>query len=141
MLIGWIQFSQSIRNKNLAFHRLTGKVYVISVLLSSLGGFYIGYFATGGMVPALGFMSLAVVWFYTTLKAYLLIKNKRTEEHKKMMTYSYATCFAAVTLRLWLPVLMMYFQNFTISYSIVAWLCWIPNLIVAYFITRKQESA
>jgi len=53
------------------------------------------------------------------------------------MIYSYAACFAAVTLRIWLPLLTMIYGDFVKAYVIVAWLCWIPNIIVAGVITRR----
>ncbi len=55
-----------------------------------------------------------------------------------MMTYSYAACLAAVTLRLWLPILVPVLGNFVDAYVIVAWLSWVPNLMVAYLIVRKN---
>lgn len=60
--------------------------------------------------------------------------------HQKMMIYSYAACFAGVTLRVWLPLLTLIFGDFVKAYILVAWLCWIPNLMVAYLINRKLES-
>ena len=30
-------------------------------------------------------------------------------------------------------------NEFNIAYAIVAWLCWIPNLTIAYIITQKIE--
>lgn len=39
--------------------------------------------------------------------------------------------------RVWLPLLIMAFGDFIVAYSIVAWLCWVPNLLVANFIVRK----
>lgn len=138
LLIGWTQFSSKLRNKNIAVHQMTGKVYVISALVSSLAGIYIGIFATGGLVSSMGFICLGVIWFYTTLLAYLNIRNKRIAQHQKMMIFSYAACFAGVTLRIWLPILTNIFGDFITAYTIVAWLCWVPNLIVAYFITKRM---
>jgi hypothetical protein len=57
-----------------------------------------------------------------------------------MMIYSYAACFAAVTLRLWLPLLVIGFGDFIKAYTVVAWLCWVPNILVAYLIVRKLRS-
>jgi len=54
-----------------------------------------------------------------------------------MMIYSYAACFAAVTLRIWLPFLTMAFHDFNTGYRIVAFLCWVPNMIVAWFIVQR----
>ncbi|MDP2414804.1 DUF2306 domain-containing protein [Daejeonella sp.] len=137
LLIGWIQFNSKMRTRNILLHRQVGKLYLIAVFLSSIAGIYIGFYATGGIVSSLGFISLGIIWFYTTLMAYLHIRNKRIEQHQKMMIYSYAACFAAVTLRIWLPILIMIFGDFNKAYVIVAWLCWVPNLLVAKLITSR----
>jgi hypothetical protein len=117
--------------------RLVGKVYVISALLSSTAGFGIAFFATGGIVASLGFLCLAVIWFYTTLNANLKIRHNQQVPHQKMMIFSYAACFAAVTLRIWLPMLTSILGDFSIAYRIVAWMCWLPNIIVASLIVRR----
>jgi uncharacterized membrane protein len=137
LFIGWTQFSPKMRNSRMALHRKLGKVYVVAVLLSASAGIYIGFFATGGLISSTGFICLGIIWFYTTLKAYLHIKRGEIEKHQKMMVYSYSACFAAVTLRIWLPILTMVYGDFSKAYLVVAWLCWIPNLIVAYLITRR----
>ncbi len=139
LLIGWTQFSSKLRNKNMAVHRITGKVYVVSALVSSIAGIYIGIFATGGIVTSMGFICLGVIWFYTTLMAYIYIRNKQILQHQKMMIYSYAACFAGAALRIWLPILGIIFGDFITAYTIVAWLCWVPNLMVAYFITKRTK--
>jgi len=137
LLIGWIQFSASFRARNLSLHRLVGKIYVGSALLSSIAGIYIGFFATGGFVSGLGFILLGIIWFYTTLMAYLNIREKKIAAHQKMMIYSYAACFAGAALRLWLPLLIYLTGDFIIAYKIVAWLCWVPNLVLANTIIRR----
>lgn len=140
LFIGWTQFSPKMRNRRMALHRKLGKVYVAAVLISAFAGICIGFFATGGWVSSAGFICLGIIWFYTTLKAYLHIKRGEIQKHQKMMIYSYAACFAAVTLRIWLPILTMVYGDFSKAYLVVAWLCWIPNLIVAYLITRRAAN-
>jgi len=139
LLIGWLQFSLKLRRRNLPVHRAVGKIYVICVLLSSLAGIGIGVFATGGLIAATGFICLGIIWFTTTLFAYLKIRNRQVEQHRRLMIYSYAACFAAVTLRIWLPVLISVFGDFIIAYSIVAWLSWVPNILVAALIVRTHK--
>jgi len=137
LLIGWTQFNAKLRLNKPHIHKFLGKTYVISVLLSSFSGFYIALFADEGLWASLGFSCLAVIWFYTTLMAYLTVINKQLVRHQKMMIYSYAACFAAVTLRIWLPILIISIGNYRTSYIIVAWLSWIPNLFVAYLIVKR----
>ena len=70
----------------------------------------------------------------------LLFQNQLLlPHHQKMMIYSYAACFAAVTLRIYLPILSILFHDFIKAYILVAWLCWIPNIIVAYFLVQQIQ--
>lgn len=138
LLIGWVQFSKKLRNENLKRHRNIGKVYVIAAVVSGICGIYIGFYATGGLISSLGFISLGIIWLYTTIKAYFAVRDGDLQLHQGLMIYSYAACFAAVTLRIWLPLLTIAFGNFEVAYRIVAWLCWVPNLVFAYFWVRRR---
>jgi len=53
------------------------------------------------------------------------------------MVYSYAACIAGLTLRLWLLILTNIFNDYITAYTIAAWLCWLPNLMIAYYITKR----
>jgi uncharacterized membrane protein len=139
LLIGWLQFVKRIRIKHVGIHKTIGKCYVIAVLASGLASLYIAYFATGGIIPSLGFTLLGLIWLYSTIMAYLSIKRGHIQQHQMYMIFSYAACFAAVTLRIWLPLLSSAFGEFLLAYKIVAWLCWIPNVWVAYIINRKLK--
>lgn len=138
LLIGWLQFNKKLRVKNLNLHRKVGKIYVISVLLSAISGLYIGYFATGGIIAKSGFMTMAVAWFLTTYFAFTTVKKGNIIKHQKLMIYSYAICFAAVTLRIYLPIFIPIFGGFIPAYKFIAWFCWLPNILVAYFIIKYQ---
>ncbi len=138
LLIGWIQFSKKMRTRNLNRHRLLGKIYVGSAVLSGVCGIGIGFFATGGIIASLGFILLGIFWLYATTTAYKAVRIGDIELHQAFMIYSYALCFAAVTLRIWLPLLTIAFGNFVSAYRIVAWLCWVPNIIFAYFWVRRK---
>ncbi|BAO76948.1 DUF2306 domain-containing protein [Winogradskyella sp. PG-2] len=140
LLIGWLQFNKNLRSKNLKLHKRIGKLYVITVLISGFCGLYIAFFATGGLISKLGFMSLALIWLYSTIQGYRFAKNAEIIKHQYMMIYSYAACFAAVTLRIWLPILGELFGAFIPAYRIVAWLCWMPNIIVAFFIVNNLKK-
>ena len=137
LLIGWSQFSTKWREARLSMHRNIGKIYVVSAMLSALAAIYISFYSTGGLIASLGFFSLGCIWFLTTLRAFLSIKKGNITEHQTMMIYSYASCFAAVTLRIWLPLLIMWYQDFVPAYRVVAWLCWVPNIMVAWMIVKK----
>lgn len=139
LLSGWSQFFKNFRNRHLKLHRGLGLIYIIAVLLSGLTSLYIAYYTEGGLIAIVGFEALGILWLFTTLIAYQAIKTKKPDEHENWMIRSYALTFAAVTLRLWLPLFMEVFHmSFTEAYRIVAWLCWVPNLMIAQLIIRKK---
>ena len=138
LLSGCTQFSERLRSARIKLHRRLGQIYVISVFLSGTSGLYIAGFATGGWVSILGFSSLAIAWLITTYLAYSSIRKKAIEVHRRWMIRSYALSFAAVTLRLWLPILIGGFGlDFFTAYPLVAWLCWVPNwMLVELFLLK-----
>ena len=139
LLIGWLQFSGNLRLNNMTLHRTIGKTYMVSVLISGTCGIYIALYATGGIVSILGFFSLGIIWLSTTILGFISIKKGNVELHEKFMIMSYAACFSAVTLRVWLPILINIMGEFVPAYRIVAWLCWVPNITVAFMIIRKVK--
>lgn len=140
LFIGWRQFGSKFRNRYLNLHRTIGKFYVVSVLISSVSAIYIGFYANGGVISATGFICLGLVWLVTTLLGVFAIRKGEIIKHKRFMIYSYACTFAAVTLRIWLPLLQNITHNPLGSYLAVAWLCWVPNVLVAYFVTRNLKT-
>ncbi len=139
LIIGWAQFNNRLRLRKPQVHRLIGKIYIITAILSGCAGTAIAAKATGGLIPAAGFFCLGVIWVYTTIKGFLLIREGNIAAHRRLMIYSYACCFAAVTLRLWLTGLRIWLP-FGVAYPIVAWLSWVPNLAVAGLIVRKKPA-
>lgn len=138
LLTGWTQFSARLRRTRPGLHRKLGKIYVISALVGGTAGIGIGTQATGGTVAALGFIILGIIWVYTTLTAYGHIRARRIAAHEIWMTYSFAACFAAVTLRLWMPLLILLTGDFFAAYRVVAWLCWAPNLLAAWWMNNRS---
>lgn len=139
LLTGWIQFSNKIRTKNLNFHRLVGRIYVAACLLSGLAALYLAYNATGGWIAQLGFSGLAISWLVATSKALLSIRQRKISEHQAWMIRSYALTFAAVTLRIWLPLSQIAQLEFIEAYQVIAWLCWLPNIIFAEWLVRRLQ--
>lgn len=142
LLIGWTQFSARLRLRYLKIHRLAGKVYVIAVAMSSTAALYIAFFATGGLICVLGFGALAIIWLISDVKAYSTIRQGHVMQHQNWMICNYALTFAAVTLRIWLPLLSAFvFHDFIPAYRVVSWFCWVPNLIIALIIINNRKNA
>ena len=139
LLVGWVQFIKKLRLSYPKIHRMIGKIYVGSVLISGPFGFYIALHASGGLSPKLGFGIGAVLWTMLTYFGFTAIKKGDVASHRKLMMYSYAGTFGAVTLRLWMPVLIFFMGGFTDAYKVVAWLSWLPNVLAVYLFTNHHE--
>ena len=141
ILIGPFQFLDGMRTgRLLKVHRWLGRTYLIAVLVGGLAGLYMAQFSHGGMVSHLGFAALGVLWLYSGFMAYKHIRNKQIESHREWMIRNYALTFAGVMLRLWMPIFMMAGINFTAGYIVIAWLCWVPNLLVAQWIINRRRN-
>ena len=55
------------------------------------------------------------------------------------MTRNFALTLAGVALRLWMPGLLAGGVPFDAAYPAVAWLCWVPNLVVAEAVVRAAR--
>ena len=143
LVLGPFQFSTRLREKYTDLHRWLGRTYLmIGVLVGGLSGLYMSQYAFGGPVAKLGFAVLAVSWLYTGLRAYLAVRHGAIEMHRKWMLRNFSLTFAAVTLRLYLPVSIAAGVEFAIAYPIIAWLCWVPNVVFAqwfYDTARKKR--
>jgi uncharacterized membrane protein len=141
--LGPFQFLASIRRRFVRLHRWMGRVYLgIGVLVGGLAGLYMATFAFGGIVSKLGFAMLAVLWLYTGLRAFLAIRRGEVTEHRRWMVRNFSLTLAAVTLRILLPASQIAGMPFEVAYPAIAWLCWVPNLLVAErFFNRTQANS
>lgn len=133
---GSLQFSTRLRSSVPAVHRWLGRVYVVSVLASGAAALALAVSSSAGLWAQWGFGLLGIAWLITTATAYFQIRQGRVAAHRAWMIRSYALTFAAVTLRLYLPFAQVMEWPMGIAYPAIAWLCWVPNLIVAEWIVR-----
>lgn len=135
------QFWQRLRTRRRHVHRWLGRTYVLSVLAGGLSGLYMAFFAKTGAIAGAGFFLLALAWLATTTLAFLRARAGDIDGHRRWMVRSAALTFAAVTLRLYLPLAMILGLPFDASYTVIAWACWVGNLIVVELWARRGRSA
>ena len=141
LTLGPFQFSDRLRTRYRALHRWSGRLYLgIGVLVGGLAGLFMATHAFGGLVARAGFACLALIWLYTGLRAYLAIRARDIVSHRRWMIRNFALTFAAVTLRLLLPASMVSGIAFESSYPAIAWLCWVPNLLLAELLLRQTPE-
>lgn len=136
-----LQLAKSLRLRLPRVHRGVGVLYVFGVLVGGLAGLALATTAHGGVVASLGFMGLAVAWLATTAAAVQAISRGDVAGHRRWMIRSASLTFAAVTLRLYLGVASVTGLPFDPTYVAIAWLCWVPNLLLALHLTRRGPAA
>ncbi len=141
LFAGFSQFSKNLLRNNTGLHRAFGYIYVVDVLLiTGPAGLVMGFYANGGLPSRIAFVSLAVLWIFFTAMALIKAKQKDFKAHRQYMIRSYALTLSAITLRAW-----KYGITNTMSlppmdvYRSVAWLGWVPNLLIAEFLIRRPQ--
>jgi hypothetical protein len=61
------------------------------------------------------------------------------KSHPDWMLRSFALAFAAVTLRLYLPIAAMLGLDMDAAYRAIAWLCWVPNILLVEVWLRARR--
>jgi uncharacterized membrane protein len=132
LLVGPFQFLPQLRLRIPKLHRNIGKIYVAACLLAAPAGLLLAWGTDAGPIAQWGFGTLAVLWFGATAYAFWLATQRRFAEHRRWMIRSFAMTFAAVTLRLYLPIPPMFLHmSFIEGYRAISWFCWTSNLLAA----------
>lgn len=132
-----LQFSPRLRMARPALHRWFGRLYVGCVALGGVSGVWLGATTSAGVVAGAGFVILGLLWLWTTAKAVGFARVRDFARHRAWMIRSASLTLAAVTLRIYLPLLSVMLGLET-GYVLVAWLCWVPNILLAEWVLRRE---
>jgi hypothetical protein len=140
LFTGIIQFYKPLIIHRPLLHRFVGKIYILLVLfISAPSGLVMAFYANGGLWARTSFILISVLWWFFTLRAYTKIKTKKIDEHIDNMIRSYALTLSAITLRLYVVALPGFIHlSARDMYTFVAWLSWVPNLLIAEWIIRNR---
>ncbi len=136
LVIGPWQFITRTRVVWHGLHRRAGRVYSIACLGGGSAGLVLALGSVQGPVAQSGFAGLALSWLATTATAWLKVRAGDYPAHRRWMIRSFALTFAAVTLRIYLPIPPELGYDFDQGYRAIAWLCWVPNLLLAELYVR-----
>jgi len=131
LALGPFQFVGAIRRVAPIVHRAVGYGYILAVAAGVVGATVLAQTPNGGGANKFAFGMLAIVWVFSTAMALVSARRRRWRDHRTWMVRSFAFTFAAVTLRLGMPLLGAVGFAPAEWYAIVAWASWTINLIVA----------
>lgn len=142
LIAGLTQFSNYILTKQKKLHSVMGYIYVIDVIcIAGPSGLIMAFYANGTIVSKTSFVLLSVLWISFTIMAILKALNKNFIEHEKWMIRSYALTLSAITLRLMALVLPKFvYLNARTEYTLLAWLSWTINLLIAEWIIYSKKT-
>ena len=95
LLIGPINFSSRIRQRYLKFHRVLGRIYVVSVFIGAATGVALA----SGRPGFPGTCGQAAAWIVCTTAALITARNRQIVQHRQWMMRSYAVTFTFVSSR------------------------------------------
>jgi uncharacterized membrane protein len=140
LAIGPLQLNSRIRNGSFRRHRWLGRTYVLGVLFGGIAALVLATKSQGGLPTHVGFGLLALLWLGSTGMAYRRIRAGDQAAHRQWMIRSYALTFAAVTLRIYLPLSQVFGIPFEPAYQTISWLCWVPNLVLAEWLVLRRRQ-
>ena len=140
LILGPFQFARALRRRAPRVHRWMGRGYVLACVVGGVSGGAIALFSASGLVAGAGFLALAVCWVGATLLGLRSIRSGDVGAHRRWMTRSFALTYAAVMLRIYLPLSDVLGLEFAQAYPVIAWLCWLPNLLVAQAILVRRPA-
>lgn len=143
LFLGLSQFSHHLLTNYPLLHRSLGKIYIIFVLaVAAPTGIIMGYYANGGPVSQVGFMTMGTLWFLFTAKATQAIYRRKIAAHQNFMLRSYALTLSAISLRL-LKLGIVYLWDLP-PYSttqLISWGGWLINLAIAEWVIYGHNNS
>lgn len=144
LFVGVFQLISRFREKFPKANIVLRKIYYGSVIIGGIFGLYVALYAQGGLVNKIGFGILAVLWLYSIGKAIRADVAGDMGSFRIWIVRNYAFTFAAVTLRLYIPIIWSFYgfepSAFNTIYTVLGFLCWVPNIIfVEWFYLNKSK--
>ncbi|MFF2092832.1 DUF2306 domain-containing protein [Paenibacillus sp. NPDC058174] len=140
LAIGWLQFVKRLRHRVPWLHRAIGYLYSAAIAIGGLTGLYLAFYSNGGWSARIGFSVLSLLWLYTLYRSLeSIIVHRDAAKHGRWMTYNYALSCAAISLRLYttLAAIILGISDTNETFIVIAWLAWVPNLLIARYILGK----
>ena len=141
ILSGLFQFNRWIIANRPKFHRVLGYTYISTVLLiSGPSALIMAFYANGGRVAQVSFVTLTLCWILFTWIALQKARKGNYTSHVKWMLRSYALTLSAVTLRFYAYLFDVFNVNLPPreTYILVSYLSWLTNLLFVQLLIRLK---
>ena len=148
LILGSIQLIEAIRVRYPVFHRWIGRIYVLSSLLTAIGGliFIIAKGTIGGPVMNIGFSLYGLLMLMAAIETYRHAVAGRIDKHRAWALRLYALAIGSWLYRMdygfWLQLTdgLGHLHNFEGPFDrVMSFFFYIPNLLVAEVFIRSRN--
>jgi uncharacterized membrane protein len=139
-LIGPIQLSEMLRATRPHVHRLLGRIYVATAVVSVVASLFLfaktDYLGVRYALPAGGVICLTCL-----LIGVIQIYRRDVSAHRRWMLRAYAALMVSISQRFYYMILSDVFDaDFNPKYALAFWLACATNLVVVEVVVRRQPA-
>ncbi|WP_394554073.1 DUF2306 domain-containing protein [Agromyces sp. MMS24-JH15] len=149
LVVSPFQFWAGLRNRFPKVHRWMGAVALLAIGVAGVCALVIAPFSKAGLAGLVGFGAMGLCWLASGWLALRAIRRRDIRSHRAWMMRAFALTYGAVTLRLWIGLLVFaqvpfaeggfdFDAAFANAYGLVPFLCWIPNLLIAEWLIARR---
>ena len=133
MVLGPLQLSRRIRSKHLAFHRWSGRVFLVCCLIVATSALIMSFrMSIGGASETAATTLFALLFAFCLTKAFIHIRRREVLLHREWMIRGFAIGLGVATVR---PIVGAFFAARRLSphefFGAAFWLGFTINLIAA----------
>jgi uncharacterized membrane protein len=137
MILGPLQFSSRIRARHLRWHRLSGRVFVVSGLVIGISALVMsfGMPAIGGVNQAAATTLFGTFFLFALCKAFWHIRRREVALHREWMIRAFSIGLAVAAIR---PIMGVFFATSPLTgltprefFGIAFWIGFVLHLMAA----------
>lgn len=140
LICGALQFVPFVLSRYRKAHKISGYIYMIILLvISGPSAMIMSLYANGGIAAQASFIILSTFWYVFTLISLYKVYQKDYIAHAHFLLRSFLLTCSALTLRLY-AMILSYAHIEAMpreKYILIAWLSWVPNLLIAEWIIQS----
>lgn len=141
-IVAPLQFIPYIRKHFIKLHRLTGRTYVYSIIISSVTSFYLCATTPENFWYALGLGGFTAAWLFTAVMGAITAMRGRLDQHRLWMIRSFVvTVGFSISRLLEDMVIQIHAEVGRVErLTILSWVSWIIPLIITEWLLIKNKN-
>lgn len=143
LLLAPLQFSARVRGQHVTFHRWSGRLLLVIVIITALSAFFFGLVTPyAGTVEAVAAVLFGGLFLFAGGRAWRAIRRRDVRRHREWMIRMFALALAVATIRVLFPILATASSaSMRDLFGLSLWIGWPVTLVSAELWIRKTRHA